>query len=174
MWVGNIVVNANKIYEYDLATPFNPSTAISITNVSVTGFNYLSKVIYVNGNVYACGYNNDQSFTTMHRFELSNGSLVGSTPTSATGVTSPFSAGFSMSEDGTNYVMNKENGNGYTYHSYSLSTPYDITSTKTQVGSIDLSSYLIGTTDKILGTWSHDGTQFIATMFKNTYPPHGS
>lgn len=171
MWALQIAASNNSIREYDLSVNFNPSTYTLVTTLPITGMTYGQFAFHIGNYVYAGGYNNGGSAADMHRFELNAGSIVGSTQTTGTGIPD-FTNAFNLNATGDKFfVQNLGSPGQYSTQSiYSLSTPFDITSTKTLLGTVNLSSYNIGTTDGMMGQFTSDGNNFVVSMTKGGFP----
>jgi hypothetical protein len=168
MWICEVAFNNNFINEYNLSTAFSPATYSFVSKISISSINYGQFTFHIGNYVYAGGYNNGGSAATMYRFELNAGSIVGSTQTSGAGIAN-FTESFNLNPTGDKFVVNNA-ANGAIQSIFSLSTPFDIQSTKTLLGTVDLSAYLQAGTDHIQGQFTIDGTQFVCTITDNGFP----
>ena len=169
MWVIQVAFNTNYVNEYNLSTAFDPSTNSYVGQVGIAGFNYGAFVFHIGNFIFAGGYNNGGGIASMHRFALNSGSIIGSTQTTGSGITG-FTNGFYLTPTGDKFIVVN---NAYTptvQYIYSLSTPFDIQSTITLLGTVDLAPFSISGTNQTIGQFTIDGSQFVCAMTVSGYP----
>ena len=84
--------------------------------------NYVQFVYHTGNYLFAGGYNNSGAAASLHRLELSGGSISGSTQTTGTGITN-FTNNFNLNDTGDKFIVN--NLNNTVLSIYSLSTPFE-------------------------------------------------
>lgn len=155
--------SANNVYEYDLATAYDLSTA---GTTAVDNFDP--------PNLYAGDISFSPDGTKMYLVTSSNNRIIQytlSTPfdISTRGSATTYNPGITVygakivNAGSTMFTQYYSSQTSFSITKFTLSTPYDLSGTVTNNGSITLSSSTIGVADvrNYGGDWAEDGTQFI-------------